>query len=124
MHKSCITLIVVLAAIILISVPLEAEEWVSYNPKSDDIAVNYFFSDNVSINITVTITFPHSGFTARWGSVEIYGDVARACIDVMMWTGPAAQVITHKAILGNYQVMLEYLNCTSTISWPRESSLV
>lgn len=112
MRKICITLIMILAAIILVSTPLGAEEWVPYNPKGDDIAVNYAFNENISI--TVTIKFPHSGFTVHEGPIEVCGDIAKAYIDVMMWTGPAAQVITYKSLTwqlsSNVRIFELYIN--------------
>lgn len=95
MHKMCVALIVLLATLVLIPIASEAEEWIPYSPKSDDVTVKWTFNSNVSV--IVTITFPHSGFMVCWGPAMLIGDVARVYVEIIMWTGPAAQVITHKS---------------------------
>ena len=90
-----------LIAIVLLSLtftcmtPCESNEWIPYVPSKEQVDIKWSTNDHV--NITVTITFPHSGFTVHWGPIVRLNDVARAYIQVFMWTGPSAQVITLKS---------------------------
>ena len=74
---------------------VDAEKWVPYTPSDDAIHIKW--TRNGEVNVTVTMTFPHSGFMVYWGPAFISNGEVKADVQVMMWTGPAAQVITHKS---------------------------
>ncbi|MHC1637146.1 MAG: hypothetical protein ACXQTU_03130 [Candidatus Nezhaarchaeales archaeon] len=76
---------------------VEAEKWIPYTPSDDAIHIKW--TRNGEVNVTVTMAFPHSGFMVCWGPAFISNGEAKVNVQVMMWTGPAAQVITHKSYM-------------------------
>ena len=48
------------------------------------------------VNVTVSITFRHSGFKVAWGDVTRQGNKFIADAEIYEWTGPVLQVITTK----------------------------
>lgn len=90
----------------------KADNWIPYTPSGDAIHVKW--TRNGEVNVTVTMTFPHSGFMVYWGPVFVSNGEAKANVQVVMWTGAAAQVITHKSytwtLPGDTEVFKLYVN--------------
>jgi len=82
--------------ILITAFPAEIEEkWIPYTPDSESVDMELEIRDN-EVNVTVSITFRHSGFKVAWGDVTRQGNKFIADAEIYEWTGPVLQVITTK----------------------------
>jgi len=75
----------------------ERGEWTPYVPAPREVSIDVISSARGVTRVKVTLTLPSAGFVFGWPPPSREGNEFYIDVRVMRWTGPSAQVITHRS---------------------------
>ena len=84
--------------IVLRQAEAPAEKWVAADPSKIKLAAALKSFNKTHAELEVSLTYPHAGFKEKvktWKET----DIVHVDINVLEWTGPAAQVVTTRTVL-------------------------